>query len=135
MYNHLFDNELFNLFISYLNRYIQIEYNRYWSKSDRKDFVECCNSEEIQMLIDVIMKITENKPKLEKETIYISVLYYYYSSIVLEYYATNFCPIEIFKKKYYKSMNINEVVALIKEITTSDEEWCSFVRRKINNLD
>ena len=128
------DNELFNFFTSSLNMYIRREYIMHWNRSDRKDFTECCTSEESQMLIDVIMKITENKPNLSKETIYISVLYYYYSSIVLEYYATDFCPIKIFKKIYCKDMNINEVISLIKEITTSDEDWSSFVRRKINNL-
>ena len=64
---------------------------------DKKDFIGCYMQEEKEMLKIVIMKIIENKPILSKEIIYIAVLYYYYSSIVLEYYATNFCPLIFFK--------------------------------------
>jgi hypothetical protein len=97
-----------------------MEYDAHWTKSDKKDFIGCCTLEEKEMLKIVIMKIIEYKSILSKETIYIAVLYYYYSSIVLEYYATNFCSLDFFKNTYYKSLNINEVIELIKEITISN---------------
>jgi len=79
------------------------------------------------------MKIVYANPQIDEIYIYLAVIYYYYYTIVLEYYITDMCPVKLlFKKLNMPKNHVKTVEGLIMEITTSDEDWASYVRRKLN---
>lgn len=135
-----FEPNLFDTVSNQLNSCIRDDieesYDEYYLLDTLKDFKPCCGQKETRLFKKAINKLLYVKPQIDQLYIYLAVLYYYYYTIVLEYYITDMCPIKtIFKKLNLPTRDIKIVETLIMEITTSDEEWASSVRRTLNNWD
>jgi hypothetical protein len=131
-----FDENLFNKKLEIINKCTLEFYNRYEdlrTEPTLSEFIPCCTNEEKELLKECILTIKEHT-NLDDETIYSGVIGYYYMTIVNEYYVLigeNFGETYFyvcFKNLFYK----NSGRKLVDLITTSDEEWASFVRQKIN---
>lgn len=149
-----FDETLFESLISRLNKCIRESIEGGYDDDETeqlademKDFKGCCTQKEKRLLKKAIIAAIENNPSVDKTVVYLAVLYYYYYTIVLEYYMTDACGIrEFVAKLYYPNQALERVKNLVKEkaivienlvmkITTSDKEWCSYIRRVLNNWD
>ena len=149
-----FDEALFDSLILRLNKCIRESIERGYNEDERellademKDFRGCCTKKEQHILRKAIVTAIENNPGVDKTAVYLAVLYFYYYTIVLEYYMTDMCGVREFVAKInYPNQELERVKNLVKEkaiiienlvmkITTSDEEWCSYIRRVLNSWD
>ena len=135
----IFNQQLFDTLSLQLNKCIREDiedkYNEGSTAADTLiDFKPCCTQKEERILKKAIMKVLYVKPRINPTYVYLSVIYYYYYTIVLEYYITYMCPINmLFKKLNMPKDHVKTVERLIMDITTSDDKWASYVRRKLNN--
>lgn len=136
-----FDQNLFDNIVSLINRCFHLMYRvefGYHDKNTLNEFKPCCTKEETELLHDVINKVVKHKPEIYLENIYVAVIFYYYNSIVVEYYAHDLCSLKKLSRELSRisfNVDIKAINELVKEITTSDEEWASYARRKLNNLN
>ena len=125
-----FNEELFNKIISSINNCV----NRYYKRdypSDQIEFTPCCTLEEKEVLKKAIGIVKQNVSSLiNNGTIYTAVILYYYFSIVLEYYII----IDYDKGDLPCLKTHSDTNKLITQITISDEEWVSEIRKLLNNL-
>jgi hypothetical protein len=135
-----FNQKLFDTLSVQLNKCIREHIETSW-KDDKEilndtliDFKPCCTQKEERILKKAIVKALYVKPRINPTYVYLAVIYYYYYTIVLEYYITYMCPINmLFKKLNMPKDHVKTVERLIMDITTSDDEWASYIRRKLNN--
>lgn len=121
-----FDLPLFESLIRELNLQILIDYHFSWEQKDKVDFTECIQ-EELDTIINCIKIVQKQFLDLySKETIYYTIIAYYYTIVVLEYYFNiNECC-KTMHKKYSNDYN-----KILFEIMTNDNEWASNLRRII----
>jgi hypothetical protein len=136
--NKQFNQKLFDTLSIQLNKCIRDDIEDGYSEEDVADtlidFKPCCTQKEERILKKAIEKVLYVKPRIDATYIYLAVIYYYYYTIVLEYYITDMCPINmLFKKLNMPKDHVKTVERLIMDITTSDDEWASYIRRKLNN--
>jgi hypothetical protein len=142
-----FDEDLLNGLLFRLNNCIHEDIKRsYEDEAERadalKDFKKCCKQKEKLLLKKAINHAIENNSTMDKDAVYIAVLYYYYYTIVLEYYLTDMCMIKNFiTNLYYPRIKstveekTDAVEKLVMKIASSDESWASHIRRVLNNWD
>lgn len=119
---------MFTRLISKINKCVNNWYSIHFTNDDKKDFTPCCSEEEKDILKKCILLVQENT-NFPSNDIYLGVIEYYYSSIVLEYYASkenHFYCFDFFNKEMPKAVNVRDM------ITVSDEPWASQVRRAIH---
>ena len=121
-----FDFPLFESIVRQLNLQIKIDYYMNWEQKDEVDFVEC-NQQELDTIMNCIKIVQKQFLELySKETIYYTIIAYYYSIVVLEYYFNiNECCETLHKK------HSNDYNKIVFEIMTNDDEWASNLRRSI----
>jgi len=130
-----FKEDLFNSIIKELKPCFTKYYQNNYHDEDAVEFKSCCTSEEKEVLKRAI-NIAKQNVSFRIEIVYAAIIIYYYVSIVLEYYIA----IEEDTKDSKCLDNIKRVYGpdvntLITQITTSDEEWASQIRRLINNMN
>lgn len=135
-----FNQKLFDTLSVELNKCIREDIENSWNDDKEilndtlTDFKPCCTQKEERILKKAILKALYVKPRINPTYVYLAVIYYYYYTIVLEYYITDMCPVKmLFKKLNMPKDNVKTVERLIMDITTSDDEWTSYIRRKLNN--
>jgi hypothetical protein len=125
-------NIIKNIKSIYHNKYIDIIYN---------NLNLChCNDNELIFLNEIINIIKENNPKFSNIKIYLVVLYLYYG-LVLEENTENYVRINDIKyiiSYYFNINNINknykDIIDLIFEISGSDKNYCSKIRKLFFNI-
>jgi hypothetical protein len=133
-----FNQKLFDTLSVELNKCIREDIEDKYSEESAADtlidFKPCCTQKEERILKKAIVKALYVKPRINPTYVYLAVIYYYYYTIVLEYYITDMCPINmLFKKLNMPKDHVKTVERLIMDITTSDDAWTSYIRRKLNN--
>jgi hypothetical protein len=133
-----FNQNLFDTLSLQLNKCIRQDIEDKYSEESAADtlidFKPCCTQKEERILKKAIVKALYVKPRINPTYVYLAVIYYYYYTIVLEYYFTYMCPIKmLFKKLNMPKDHVKTVERLIMDITTSNDEWASYIRRKLNN--
>jgi len=151
--------EKLNTCIDLLNQCIN-KYYRPYKFLDENIFSEFtpCSCEEIQLIaesIETIVDIFTNQEKINENIIYWAVIYYYYNTIVIEYnvitcfnqyrlknYINKFVIPDLKRKRNFQEIDkiinvrfrndeIIEVTKIMLAIASSDEEWASFIRKKL----
>jgi hypothetical protein len=95
-------------------------------------FSPCCSSLAEKNVIKHSINIAKQNTTYSDEVIYCSVMLYYYMSIVVEYNTYTGSCYSNLKTEYGGTHDVDE---LIRQITTSDEEWASQIRKIINNMN
>ncbi len=126
-----------------------------------KDFQQCCTPDEESLLGSAIQKafdtFTENE--VSTNVVYWGILYYYYTTIVLEYNASTLCNakemynfmqrirsllpgkpnitteermiLNKIEKNKFTQQEINPINKFMLRIASSDDEWAQFIRGKL----
>jgi hypothetical protein len=126
-----FNEQLFNELIASINSCTE----KYYANNfpyDKQDFTKCCTEEEKDILKKCIqiLQSESNFKSNKEEDVYLGLIQYYYSSIVLEYYVltdTNDykCFTEL-NETYPGAVKVRDA------ITISNDPWASKIRRLIN---
>jgi len=151
--------EKLNTCVDLLNQCIN-KYYRPYKFLDENIYSEFtpCSCEEIQLLgesIEPILDIFTKEETINENIIYWAVIYYYYNTIVIEYnvitcfnqyrlknFINKFVIPDLKRKRNFieidKIMNVrfrnDEILVITKimlTIASSDEEWASFIRKKL----
>lgn len=127
--NHIVNKDMMTRIIALMNVRIIQSYKVGYAHSDRIDFLETRSEHELNIIEKCIQIMkTHYGKKYPKKIIYTSIIYYYYSVNVLEYY------LKIFIKHYIIKKDRDEMERLILAITSSDELWASQIRRLVYNF-
>ena len=122
------NEKLYKIMLNKLNKCFKDRFNTF---TRNLVFSPCCSSLAEKNVIKHSINIAKQNTTYSDEVIYCSVMLFYYMSIVVEYNTyTGSCY--YYLKKEYGEDNVDE---LIRQITTSDEEWASQIRKIINNMN
>jgi len=103
---------------------------------DRLKDLRKCNQRDERVVKKAIRMVQTAKPHIRDEFLYMSTLYYYFCTVVLEYHLTESISIkQIFKALKWPLDHMKLVKVLVMEMTTSDDDWASTVRRILNKWD
>jgi hypothetical protein len=125
------DNKILDEYIQILNNHL----TDILSDSDDINDFTICNDEEKQIIIHIIYHISSHKRNIPLDIIYITSIYYYYYSVVLEYYVAISYPTDLFIHKRKTKTSIQKVNKLLVEISSSKDKWASYVRRIVHFTD
>lgn len=122
------DNKILENYIKKLNQHL----TDILSGSDDINDFEICDNKEQQIIMHIIHYISSHKPSVPRDIVHIASIYYYYYSIVLEYYVAISYPIDLFIHKRKTKTSIQKVNKLLVEISASNDTWASYVRRIVH---
>ena len=126
-----FNEQLFNELIASINSCTEKYYKNNFPY-DKQDFTKCCTEEEKDILKKCIqiLQSESNFKSNKEEDVYLGLIQYYYSSIVLEYYVltetNDYKCFTLMNKTYPGAVKVRDA------ITTSNDPWASKIRRLIN---
>lgn len=93
---------------------------------DTMDFTNIRTEDELNIIENCIKIMNNNyKNKYPKKIIYTTIIFYYYSVNVLEYY------LKIYTKHYIIKKDRDELIKLVFIVATSNDEWASQIRRLV----
>lgn len=120
--------KLLNRIIHKFTERITTIYSKHF-RIDAHDFNSTRSQSEINIIINCIHLMENNlAERYSKKIIYTVIMFFYYSTNVLEYYVS------LNSKHFIVKQNRVEFKELLLKIMASDEQWCSNIRRLIYNF-
>lgn len=117
-----------NIYVQHNNNYMKI-----------KDIMNSTNFfdilDDLPVIIPIIYKIVKNNNGIKRYIVYITILFLYYGLILFEQTNDYLYTSDI--KKFFKINNedYSRIYELILEISYSDKEYASVIRRKLFHID
>lgn len=123
---------IFRNILQKLNKCFMRYYRREWpDELAHNEFTPCCTEDQMSVLIRAYEICKQHNPMNSDVDIIKAILIYYYSTIVLEYYVLE----DADKGGCFHKITNSSVKNLISQITSSNEEWASVLRRLLMGLD